>query len=55
MSALDEGSELEARQVVNPVPAIQSESALHSFAKVTENSSTILFFEDFESGSYVTS
>ena len=55
MSALDEGSELKARQFASSFPATQSESKLHSFAKVTENSSTILFFEEFENGSYETS
>jgi hypothetical protein len=51
MSAFDEGSELEPRQLVNPVPAMQRESEPHYFAKVTLNSSIILFFEDFESAS----
>ena len=55
MSALDEGSELEPRQLVNPIPAIQSVSALHSLAKVTVNSSTILFFNETENESYDTS
>jgi hypothetical protein len=35
MLAFDEGIEFEARQVVNPSPAIQSESVPHYLAKVT--------------------
>jgi hypothetical protein len=51
MSAAEDGSKFEAKQLVKFSPAIQSESEPHSFAKVTENSSTILFFEVFECGS----